>query len=87
VAHHKQAEKRNRQGERRRLRNKAIKTGVRTLLRKLDAAIDAGRGDEVKSLLRQVISRLDRATSKGVLSRRMTARKISQMTRRAAKSA
>lgn len=84
MAHHISAIKRNRQGIKRAARNKGLKTGVRTMIKKLEQAIAAGKADDVKALLKQVISKLDRAYSKGAFKRRTTARKISQVTRRAA---
>jgi len=84
VAHHKQAEKRNRQSRRRALRNKSIRTGVRTAIKKLRQALDRAKPEEVQGLLRQAIRMLDRAHGKGVLTRRASSRRISQVARAAA---
>ncbi|MBN1772215.1 MAG: 30S ribosomal protein S20 [Deltaproteobacteria bacterium] len=83
MAHHKQAEKRNRQGQRRALRNKSVRTGVRTAVKKLQQALATAKPEEVKGLLQEAIRKLDKAHGKGVLTRRASARRISQVTRAA----
>ncbi|MDI7268903.1 MAG: 30S ribosomal protein S20 [Myxococcota bacterium] len=85
MANHPQAEKRARQSERRRSRNKAVKTGVRTAVRKLRAAVAAGPGADLDKLLEAAVSGLDRARSKGVMARNTTSRLISRLTRAAKK--
>jgi small subunit ribosomal protein S20 len=83
VAHHKQAEKRNRQSQRRALRNKSVRSGVRTAIKKLQEALAAAKPEEVKGLLQEAIRKLDTAHGKNVLTRRASARRISQVTRAA----
>jgi small subunit ribosomal protein S20 len=84
VAQHIQAEKRNRQSKRRALRNKMIKTGVRSVIKKLELALASAKPAEVQALLKLAISRLDRANSKGVMKRRTSSRAISRLARKAA---
>jgi small subunit ribosomal protein S20 len=84
VAHHIQAEKRNRQSKKRAARNKNVKSGVRSIVKKLEQALAAAKPEELAGLLKQVISKLDRAYSKGVLKRSTASRKVSQAARRAA---
>ena len=84
MAHHVQAEKRNRQSKRRALRNKMIKTGVRSMIRKLEQALGSAKPAEIQALLKQVISKLDRANSKGAMKRRTSSRAISRLARKAA---
>ena len=83
MAHHISAEKRNRQAKKRTLRNKGVKSGVRSAIRKLEQALAAAKTEEIQGLLKQAIKKLDRATSKGVIKRGTSSRKISQITRRA----
>ncbi len=83
MAHHKQAEKRNRQGQRRALRNKSVRSGVRTAIKKLQLALDTAKPEEVKGLLQDAIRKLDKAHGKGVLTRRASSRRVSQVTRAA----
>ncbi|MBI5500936.1 MAG: 30S ribosomal protein S20 [Deltaproteobacteria bacterium] len=87
MAHHISAEKRNRQAKKRTARNKSVKSGVRSAIKKLEQAVAAGKTEEVERLRKQAVRALDRAHSKGVLKRRTSSRKISQVTRRAAPAA
>ncbi len=73
----KSARKRARQAERRRLRNKAIKTRIKNTIKKYLRA----SGDEKKVLLSEIYSLLDSAVSKGVIHRNTAARKKSRLTR------
>ena len=58
--------KRNRQNNKRRLRNRVNRGAARTAIRDAHVAIDAGV-PESKAALMQAISLLDRAASKGVI--------------------
>lgn len=81
MANHPQAEKRARQGERRRVRNKSVRTGVRTAIRRVREAVAAGDGAKAAELLAIAVGRLDRAYSKGVYKRRTSSRLISALAR------
>jgi small subunit ribosomal protein S20 len=70
-----------RQAERRRLRNKPIRTRTRTAVKEARAAIVAG-AENVAELVRTAISQLDRAVTKGVLHRNAAARRKSRLMRR-----
>ncbi len=63
-------------------RNKAIKSKVKTYLKKLDAAVLAGDKAAADVALLAAISELDKATKKGVFHKSTTSRKISRLTRR-----
>jgi small subunit ribosomal protein S20 len=79
LANHASALKRHRQSERRRVRNAAVKTSIKTVVRKLREAIAGGKADEAKEGLKAAVSMLDRAVTKGVLHRRNASRKISRL--------
>lgn len=64
--------KRNRQNEKARSRNRAIRSELRTHLKGAEAA--AGTENEVEAL-RQAIKRIDKAVAKGVLHKNTAARK------------
>jgi small subunit ribosomal protein S20 len=81
VANIKSAEKRIRQAEKRRLRNRVIIGSMRTAIRKARAAID-GNAKEAQELIRQAVSSVDRAVSKGALKRQTGSRYISRLTSR-----
>ena len=71
--------KRNRQNEKRRLRNRAVRSELRT---REKAAIAAAGGDGEAEALRQTIKRIDKAASKGVIHKNTAARKKSRLTAR-----
>ena len=61
-------------------RNKAIKSGVKTAIKKVHAAIDAGDKAEAVVVLNQAISTISKAASKGVYHKDNAARKVSRIT-------
>ncbi len=73
--------KRNRQNERRRVRNKAVRTSLKTAAKKVRAAAVAGEGDAATTELRQAIKDIDKAASNGALHRRAAARRKSRLAR------
>lgn len=60
-------------------RNKAIKSKVKTYVKKVYAAIEAGDKAAAQAALLSATSELDKATSKGVYHKNTTSRKISRM--------
>ena len=76
--------KRNKQNEKRHERNKAVKTGLRTSVRKFRAAADAGDKDTAVAAGRDAARKLDKAVSKGVIHRNQAANRKSAMAKRAA---
>ena len=80
------AEKRHRQSEERRLRNKAVKSSVRTSAKKFVVlAQKSGRGSanavETEAALKDMIKKLDTAAQKGIIKKNAAARKKSRMQR------
>jgi small subunit ribosomal protein S20 len=73
------AEKSERQGEKRRLRNKMIKSRAKTLVKDFVDLVDGRKKDEARKKLAEVSSFLDKAVSKGVYHRNTAARKKSRM--------
>ncbi len=71
--------KRNRQNEKRRLRNRAVRS---ELLTREKAAIAAAGTDNEAEALRQTIKRIDKAASKGVIHRNAAARRKSRLVAR-----
>jgi len=61
-------------------RNKAIKSKVKTAIKKVDAAIAANDKAAASTALTAAISEIDRAASKGVYHKKTASRKISRMT-------
>ncbi len=60
-------------------RNKSIKSSVKTAIKKVYAAIEAGNKDEAVAALTAATSALDKACSKGVYHKNTAARKVSRM--------
>ena len=63
-------------------RNKAIRSGVKTAVKKVDAAIAAGDKAAAVAALDALKSEMGRATSKGVFKKNTNARKISRMAKK-----
>ena len=80
MANIKSAKKRVLVAERNAMRNKAIKSEVKTAIKKVDAAIAANDKAAAEAALRVAVSELDKATKKGVYHKNTTARKVSRMT-------
>lgn len=86
VANIKSQIKRIRQNERRRLRNKAVRSALKTTAKKARLAAEAGDPDTA-ARLRDATRALDRAASRGVIHRRAAARRKSRLARRVARAA
>jgi small subunit ribosomal protein S20 len=65
-------------------RNKAVKSELRTWIRKFREAADAGNVDEARANLAIASKKLDKAVSKGVIHENQAANKKSAMAKRAA---
>jgi small subunit ribosomal protein S20 len=78
VANTRSAEKMIRVAERRRVRNRSVKSAVKTFIRKAERGIVAASQDSTE-LVVQAISKLDKAASKGVLHPRNAARRKSRL--------
>ena len=76
--------KRNKQNEKRHERNKAVKTGLKTAVRKFRVAADAGDKDAAVALGRDAAKKLDKAASKGVIHKNQAANRKSAISKRAA---
>lgn len=81
---HPSAIKRNRQNQKRRVRNRAIRSEVRGKVRAARETIAAGDPAAAQSELRVVIRELDRAVTKGVMHRNAASRRISRLSKQAA---
>jgi small subunit ribosomal protein S20 len=84
VANIKSQIKRNRTNEQARLRNKSVRSSVKTAVRRFRDAADSGDSDTAAAELRTAARALDKAVSKGVIHRNQAANKKSAMARRAA---
>jgi len=80
MANHKSAEKRTRQNSRRNENNRRNRSRLRTEIKKLRAAIEAGDNSEAKSLLGGTVSLIDKSVQKGILHQNAAARHKSRLT-------
>lgn len=60
-------------------RNKAIKSGVKTAIKKVEAAVTAKDKDAAIAALLNATSIIDKATTKGVYHKNNAARKVSRL--------
>ncbi len=74
--------KRNRQNEKRRLRNRMIRGQARSALKRALEAIESG--EMTDELIRQAVKALDKAAEKGVLHKNNVARRKSRLMKRLA---
>ena len=83
MANSKSQIKRNRTNEKARMRNKAVKSSLKTAVRKFREAAEAGSADAV-ALGRDANRALDKAASKGVIHANQAANRKSAINKRAA---
>jgi small subunit ribosomal protein S20 len=84
VANIKSQIKRNKQNEKARQRNKAVKSELKTYVRHFREAADAGDEEKTAEAMRAAFVRLDKAVSKGVIHRNQAANRKSAISKRAA---
>ena len=75
--------KRNRQNEAAHERNKAVKSALKTSVRKFREAAAAGNADEAKTLAASAGKALDKAASKGVIHKNQAANRKSAILKKA----
>lgn len=68
-------------------RNEAIRSELKTVTKRLLALLSQQKLEEARALIRVVVSRYDRAASKGVIHRNTAARSTSRLMRRLTRSA
>jgi len=83
MANHKSAKKRIDVSARQNLENKRVKSALKTQLKKFDTALDA-KDKDIDSILKQTISAIDNAASKGVIHKNAASRKKSQVAKKVA---
>ncbi|SCF36014.1 30S ribosomal protein S20 [Micromonospora marina] len=76
--------KRNRQNEKRRLRNKSVKSSLKTAIRKFLVSAEAGDTEKATVLMREATRKLDKAASKGVIHSNQAANRKSAIAKRVA---
>ena len=77
-----QAKKRIRRNDRRAEINNARVSRIRTFVKQVESALDAGNKDEAKAAIARVQPELARGVARGVLHKNTAARKLSRLTKR-----
>lgn len=80
MANHKSAIKKIQQDEKRRMRNKAVRTRYRNLVKAVRQALEAKDADQAEAALKVAGPYLQRAASKGVIHQNKAARSVSRLT-------
>ena len=75
------AEKQNRKMIKHRARNRAAMATLRTAVKKARAAVD-DKSNEANALVREAVSIIDSAVTKGILKRRTASRYVSRLAMR-----
>lgn len=83
MANIKSAIKRNRQNEKRRLRNKAVRSEMRTRTKSAVSAVESGADDRDEQV-RQAMKEIDVAARKGVIHKNEAARRKSRLAKKVA---
>jgi small subunit ribosomal protein S20 len=79
VANIKSQIKRNKTNEKARLRNKAVKSELKTAIRRTREAVASGDAEKATAAARLAAKKLDKAVSKGVIHKNQAANKKSAL--------
>ena len=71
--------KRDRQAEKNRLRNKAVKTAIKTITKKVETAVANKNREELQKTFAEATKTITKAASKGVIHRNTASRKVSRL--------
>ena len=75
--------KRNKQNEKAHERNKSVKTGLKTAVRKFREAAESGDAAQAQELAKDAAKKLDKAASKGVIHKNQAANRKSAIAKKA----
>ena len=81
MANHKSALKRARQNELSRLRNKAVKTRLKSIVKNVRSSAEESPNEDISAKLIAAQSLIDKASKKGVIHKKTAARKISRLSK------
>jgi len=83
MPHHASCKKRLRQDEKRRVRNKGIRSDMKSAMKKVSTASEP---EATADAVREAVSKIDKAWKRGVIKKNSAARKKSSIMRQAAKA-
>ena len=75
------AMKRDRQNTKRRAHNRHFRTSMRTQVKNLRTAIDAGDADAAKNLLPLAVASIQKVAQKGIIHKKNAARRVSRLSK------
>ena len=81
MANIKSAKKRILVTKKKEMRNKSIKSKVKTLVKKVEAAVEAGNKAEAEEALKVAISEISKAASKGIYHKNTASRKVARLSK------
>jgi small subunit ribosomal protein S20 len=81
VKKNKSAIKRTRQTEKKTLRNKSIKSEMKTLIKNIETAVSNKDAEGARTTLKKAIMAIDKAAQKGVIHKSTASRKVSRLTK------
>ncbi|MGH9249285.1 MAG: 30S ribosomal protein S20 [Acidimicrobiales bacterium] len=84
MANIKSQKKRILTNEKARLRNKGVKSSLKTAVRRFNTAAETGDSEQATTLAREAARKLDKAASKGVIHKNQAANRKSAIAKRAA---
>jgi len=78
----KSAIKRTRQSEDRRLRNSHVKSTMKTHIKRVASALESKDKESLDAVLKNTVSYINKAASKGVIHKNNAARKVSRLSKK-----
>ena len=81
VKKNKSAIKRTRQTETKTIRNRSIKSEIKTLIKNIDAAVANEDAEGAKTALKKAIIAIDKSAQKGIVHKSTASRKVSRLTK------
>lgn len=82
MANHKSALKRDRQSKVRRMRNRMIKSTMKTVVGRVEEAIAAGSAEDARKAFQKAASVIQKTASKGTIHKKTASRKVSRLARK-----
>lgn len=82
MANLKSSQKRIRSNERKRVRNVAVRTNIKTEVKRVEQAIEQGNYEVAKKMLSEVASALDSASTKGIIKKNTGSRKKARLAKK-----
>ncbi len=74
--------KRARQTEKKNLRNKSVKSAIKSIIKKVESAVASGNKEDATQALKEATKVFTLAASRGVIHRNNASRRISRLTRK-----